>query len=419
MSDASRRVVITGVGAVTSLGLSAQETWEGMVAGRSGVGYITAFDSALFEVHIASEVRNFKPEEVLGRRQVRRLDRFTQFAVYSAQMAVEDSGLDLPPATDEEADRIGVIVGSGIGGLIEIETQHRRLLEQGPGRISPFMIPKLMVNAASGNISIRFGVKGPNTAVATACASGAHAVGDALRVIQRDEADVMITGGSEAAVTGMGIGGFDAMRAISRRNDDPQGASRPFELDRDGFVMGEGAGILVVEELEHARKRGARIYAEVVGYGASGDASHIAAPEPEGKGAALAISRALKDARLNPDDIDYINAHGTSTPRGDITETRAVHTVFGPHADRLPISSNKSMIGHLLGASGGVELIMTARTLAEGLMPPTINYHTPDPQCDLDYVPNEARQATVEVAMSNSFGFGGHNCSLLLKRFTG
>ncbi len=419
MSEASRRVVITGVGAVTSLGLSAQETWEGMVAGRSGVGYITAFDSTLFEVHIASEVRNFKPEEVLGRRQVRRLDRFTQFAVYSAQMAVEDSGLDLPPATDEEADRIGVIVGSGIGGLIEIETQHRRLLEQGPGRISPFMIPKLMVNAASGNISIRFGVKGPNTAVATACASGAHAVGDAMRVIQRDEADVMITGGSEAAVTGMGIGGFDAMRAISRRNDDPQGASRPFDLDRDGFVMGEGAGILVVEELEHARKRGARIYAEVVGYGASGDASHIAAPEPEGKGAALAISRALKDAHLNPDDVDYINAHGTSTPLGDITETRAVHTVFGPHADRLPISSNKSMVGHLLGASGGVELIMTARTLVEGLMPPTINYHTPDPQCDLDYVPNDAREATVEVAMSNSFGFGGHNCSLVLKRFTG
>ena len=266
---------------------------------------------------------------------------------------------------------------------------------------------------------IRFGLKGPNTAVATACASGAHAVGDALRVIQRDEADAMITGGSEAAITGMGIGGFDAMRAISRRNDDPQGASRPFDLDRDGFVMGEGAGILVVEELEHARKRGARIYAEVVGYGASGDASHITAPEPEGKGAALAISRALEDARLNPDDVDYINAHGTSTPLGDITETRAVHTVFGPHADRLPISSNKSMVGHLLGASGGVELIMTARTLAEGLMPPTINYHTPDPQCDLDYVPNEAREATVEVAMSNSFGFGGHNCSLVLKRFTG
>ncbi len=419
MSDVSRRVVVTGVGAVTSLGLSARDTWEGMTAGRSGVDVVSAFDSAAFQVHIASEVRNFEPKDVLDRREVRRLDRFTQFAMYAAQMAVADSGLELPPATAEEADRIGVIVGSGIGGLIEIETQHRRLLADGPGRISPFMIPKLMVNAASGNISIRFGVKGTNMAVASACASGAHAVGDATRIIQRDEADVMITGGSEAAVTGMGIGGFDAMRAISRRNDDPQGASRPFDLDRDGFVMGEGAGILVVEELEHARKRGARIHAELVGYGASGDASHIAAPEPEGKGAALAMERALKDAHLNPDDVDYINAHGTSTPLGDITECRAVHTVFGPYAKRLAISSNKSMIGHLLGASGGVELIMTCYTIAEGIMPPTINYHTPDPECDLDFVPNEARDAKVDVAMSNSFGFGGHNCSLLLKRFTG
>lgn len=419
MSAAARRVVITGVGAVTSLGLSASETWAGMVAGRSGVDYITSFDSSPFQVHIASEVRNFKPEEVLDRRELRRVDRFAQFALYCAMMAVEDAGLELPPATEEEAARIGVIVGSGIGGLIEIETQHRRLLEQGPGRISPFMIPKLMLNAASGNIAIHFGLRGPNTAVATACASGAHAVGDAFRVIQRGEADVMITGGSEAAITAMGIGGFDSMRAISRRNDDPQGASRPFDLDRDGFVMGEGAGILVLEELEHARRRGARIYAELVGYGASGDASHIAAPEPEGRGAALAISRALRDARINPDEVDYINAHGTATPLGDITETRAVHTVFGPHARRLAISSNKSMIGHLLGASGAVELIMTAFTIAEGVIPPTINYHTPDPECDLDYVPNQAREADVEVAMCNSFGFGGHNCSLLLKRFTG
>ena len=419
MSVDARRVVITGVGAVTSLGLEARKVWAGMVAGRSGVGYITAFDSAAFQAHIASEVRNFKPKEVLDRREVRRLDRFTQFALYSSIMAVEDAGLDLPPATEEEATRIGVIVGSGIGGLIEIETQHRRLLEQGPGRISPFMIPKLMVNAASGNISIRFGLQGPNTAVATACASGAHAVGDAFRVIQRDEADVMITGGSEAAITPMGIGGFDAMRAISRRNDDPQGASRPFDRDRDGFVMGEGAGILVLEELQHALGRGARIYAELVGYGASGDASHIAAPQPEGRGAAMAIARALKDAHLDPDAVDYINAHGTSTPLGDITETRAMHAVFGPHAHRLAISSNKSMVGHLLGASGGVELIMTSFTIAEGIIPPTINYHTPDPECDLDYVPNQAREARVQVAMCNSFGFGGHNCSLLLKRFTG
>jgi 3-oxoacyl-[acyl-carrier-protein] synthase II len=412
-------VVVTGVGAVTSLGLSARETWEGMLAGRSGVDYITSFDSAPFQVHIASEVRSFDVDELLDRRESRRLDRFTQFAVVSAGMAIEDAGLELPPATEEEAERIGVIVGSGIGGLTEIETQHRRLLEQGPGRISPFMIPKLMVNAASGNISIRFGLQGPNTAVATACASGAHAVGDAYKVIQRDEADVMVTGGSEAAITPMGVGGFDSMRAISRRNDDPQGASRPFDLNRDGFVMGEGSGILVVEELEHAVRRGARIYAELVGYGASGDASHIAAPQPEGRGAALAISRALKDARVDPDDVDYINAHGTSTPLGDITETRAIHGVFGPHAEKLAISSNKSMIGHLLGASGGVELIITAYTVAEGILPPTINYRTPDPECDLDYVPNDTREMPVGVAMSNSFGFGGHNCCLLLKRFTG
>jgi 3-oxoacyl-[acyl-carrier-protein] synthase II len=339
--------------------------------------------------------------------------------MFAAVEAARDSGLDLPPPSEEEADRMGVIVGSGIGGLIEIETQHRRLLSEGPGRISPFMIPKLMVNAASGNISIRFGFKGPNTAVATACASGAHAIGDAYRVIQRDEADLMICGGSEAAVTGMGLGGFDSMRALSRRNDDPQGASRPFDKDRDGFVMGEGAGILVLEELAHAEARGARIYAELVGYGASGDASHIAAPEPEGRGAALAMQRSLKDAELDPEAIGYINAHGTSTPLGDITESRAVHALFGPHARKLCISSNKSMIGHLLGASGGVELSMTALGISEGVIPPTINYHTPDPECDLDYVPNATRELQVEAAMSNSFGFGGHNCSLILTRFTG
>jgi len=415
----SRRAVITGVGAVTSLGLTAREVWEGMKAGRSGVGYITAFDSSAFKVHIASEVHGFDLTDIVDRREARRLDRFTQFALYSAVKAVADSGLEVPPATEEEAARMGVIVGSGIGGLIEIETQHRRLLQEGPGRISPFMIPKLMVNAASGNVSIRFGFKGPNTAVATACASGAHAIGDAFRVIQRDEADVMISGGSEAAITGMGLGGFDSMRALSRRNDCPQGASRPFDKDRDGFVMGEGAGILVIEELNHALARDARIYAELVGYGASGDASHIAAPEPEGKGAALAMVRALKDARMDPEQVGYINAHGTSTPLGDITETRAVHAVFGVHARRLCISSNKSMIGHLLGASGGVELGMTALALCEGIVPPTINYETPDPECDLDYVPNEAREKPVEVAMSNSFGFGGHNCSLIIKRFTG
>jgi 3-oxoacyl-[acyl-carrier-protein] synthase II len=415
----SRRVVITGVGAVTSLGLSARENWEAMVAGRSGVDYITAFDSTAFQVHIASEVRRFNPEELLDRREARRMDRFTQFAVYCAELAVRDAGLAVPFASEEEAARMGVIVGSGIGGLIEIETQHRRLLEEGPGRISPFMIPKLMVNAASGNVSIRYGCKGPNTAVATACASGAHAIGDAFRVIQRNEADIMLTGGSEAAITAMGLGGFDSMRALSRHNDPPQGASRPFDKHRDGFVLGEGAGIVVLEELEHARRRGARIYTELVGYGASADASHIAAPEPGGRGAAQAVVQALKDAQLDPDRVDYINAHGTSTPLGDITETKAVHAVFGPHARRLAVSSNKSMIGHLLGASGAVELIMTSYTIAEGIIPPTINYETPDPDCDLDYVPNEAREARVDVAISNSFGFGGHNCCLVVKRFAG
>ena len=417
MSAGSRRIVITGMGAVTGLGLGARENWEAMVAGRSGVDYITAFDSSAFQVHIASEVRHFNPEELLDRRDVRRMDRFTQFAVYCAELAVKDAGLELPFATEEEAARIGVIIGSGIGGLIEIETQHRRLLEEGPGRISPFMIPKLMVNAASGNVSIRYGFKGPNTAVATACASGAHAIGDAFRVIQRDEADIMLTGGSEAAITGMGLGGFDAMRALSRHNDPPQTASRPFDKNRDGFVLGEGAGIVVLEELEHARRRGARIHAELVGYGASADASHIAAPEPGGRGAAQAVVQALKDAQLNPDVVDYINAHGTSTPLGDITETKAIHAVFGPHARRLAVSSNKSMIGHLLGASGAVELIMTAYTISEGIIPPTINYETPDPECDLDYVPNQAREAVVDVAISNSFGFGGHNCCLVVKRF--
>jgi 3-oxoacyl-[acyl-carrier-protein] synthase II len=419
VTQSSRRVVVTGIGAVTSLGASAHETWEAVKAGRSGVDYITAFDSSDFKVHIASEVRDFSLEGLVERRDARRLDRFTQFAMYAAIKCVEDSGLSVPPATDAEADRIGVIVGSGIGGLIEIETQHRRLLAEGPGRISPFMIPKLMVNAASGNISIRFGFKGPNMAVATACASGAHAIGDAYRVIQRDEADVMICGGSEAAITGMGLGGFDSMRALSRRNDEPKRASRPFEKDRDGFVMGEGAGILVLEDLGYAKARGARIYAELIGYGASGDASHIAAPEPEGRGAALAMQRALKDARLDPEAISYINAHGTSTPLGDITECRAVHALFGEHARKLCISSNKSMFGHLLGASGGVELSMTALTISEGVIPPTINYETPDPECDLDVVPNTAREQEVEVAMSNSFGFGGHNCTLILKRFSG
>jgi 3-oxoacyl-[acyl-carrier-protein] synthase II len=375
------------------------------------VSTISSFDSSIFDVHIAGEIKNFDPESWMDRKQTRRLDRFAQFALAAATCAIKDSGLDLDKI---DPARAGVIVGSGIGGLTEIETQHCMLLTKGPNKISPFMIPKLMVNAAAGQISITFHLKGPNSAVATACASGTNAIGDAFKVIQRGEADIMVTGGTEAALTPMGVGGFSQMKALSRRNDAPEKASRPFDRNRDGFVMGEGAGILVLETYEHARRRGAHIYAEFLGYGMSGDGCHITAPDPEGRGAAQSMSDALRDARLNPEDIVYINAHGTSTPLNDAIETKSIKSVFNNHARKLAISSTKSMLGHLLGASGGVEMVACALMAERNVIHPTINYETPDPECDLDYVPNTARQLVADKIMSNSFGFGGHNATLII-----
>jgi len=407
----TRRVVITGMGTVNSLCSDLRGFWQGLCAGRSGIGPIEQFDTSAFKVKFGGEVKGFDPEAVLDARTARRLDRFAQFALVAATAAVRDSGLDFGR---EDPYRCGVILGSGIGGLNEFEEQHGRYLGGGPGRISPFVIPKMIANAAAGNISIQFGLCGLNTAVATACASAANATGDALRAIQGGYADVMVTGGSEAAMTPMGLGGFISARALSTRNSDPQGASRPFDKDRDGFVLSEGAGLVVLEELEHARRRDAHVYAEVLGCGCTADAHNITAPHPDGNGAARAMHLALADARLNPEDVQYINAHGTSTPLGDEAETRAVKQVFGGHARRLAISSTKSMLGHLLGASGGVELIATVLTIKHGVIPPTINYQTPDPGCDLDYVPNTARETRVRRAISNSFGFGGHNCCLAI-----
>ncbi|MER3416844.1 MAG: beta-ketoacyl-[acyl-carrier-protein] synthase II [Gemmataceae bacterium] len=410
-----RRVVITGMGTVNPLSHNVAEFWQALCAGRSGIGPIDLFDPSPFKVHFGGQVRHFDPEKTIDARTSRRLDRFAQFALVATVEAVRDSGLDF---SREDPRRIGVILGSGIGGLSEYEEQHTRLIKGGPGKISPFVIPKLMVNAAPGQISIYYGLRGPNMAVATACASAANAIGEALRCIQYGEADIMITGGSEAALTPMGLGGFIAARALSERNDAPHKASRPFDRDRDGFVLSEGCGILILEEAERARRRQARIYAELIGYGASADAYNITAPCPDGSGAAMAMEAALHDARCHPEDIDYINAHGTSTPLGDEAETKAIKQVFGSHARKLAVSSTKSMIGHLLGASGAVELIATAMTIHTGVVHPTINYENPDPACDLDYVPNEARQMRVRRAMSNSFGFGGHNACLVLSAFS-
>src|SRR5262245_56909651 len=407
----TRRVVLTGLGTVNPLSLDLKGYWDGSRAGRSGIAPIQQLDVSAFKVKFGGEVKGFDPDSLLDSKTARRIDRFTQFAMAAAIGAVADSGLDFGK---EDAHRCGCIVGSGIGGLSEFEEQHGRYLQGEPGKISPFVIPKMIVNAAPGNISIHFGLCGPNTAVSTACASAAHSIGDARRAIQWNYADVMITGGSEAAITPMGLGGFIAARALSNRNDDPSAASRPFEKDRDGFVLAEGAGILVLEELEHARRRDARIYAEVLGCGSTADAYHITAPHPCGAGAAKAMQLALRDAKLNPEDVQYINAHGTSTELGDEAETVAIKEVFGSHARKLAVSSTKSMIGHLLGASGGVELIATALTIKHGVIHPTINYQTPDPKCDLDYVPNTAREMRVRRAISNSFGFGGHNCCLVI-----
>ncbi|MBM4071902.1 MAG: beta-ketoacyl-ACP synthase II [Planctomycetes bacterium] len=407
----TRRVVITGMGTVNPLSSDLKVLWSDLCAGRSGIAPITQFDTTPFKVRFAGEVKNFTPEDYLDPKSVKRLDRFAQFAMIAALFAVKDSGIEL---SAEDTYRCGVALGSGIGGLNEYEDQHTRFIEGGPGKISPFTIPKMMVNAAPGNISIQLGICGPNTAVATACASAANAIGEAMRTIRYGDADIMITGGCEAAITPMGLGGFISARALSMRNDEPTLASRPFDRDRDGFVLSEGAGLLVLEELEHARRRGARVYAEVLGCASTADAHNITAPHPEGSGAATAMRLALKDARLNPDDIQYVNAHGTSTPLGDEAETRAIKQVFGNHARKLAISSTKSMLGHLLGASGGVELIAAALSIKTGVIHPTTNLDNADPACDLDYVPNTARESRVRNALSNSFGFGGHNCSLVI-----
>ncbi len=415
MRPEPRRVVITGMGVVTALGDHLDRFWSSLCDGRSGVGPLTLFDTTEFKVHFGGQVRDWDPVSRFGVKETRHLDRFAQFALAGAIAAVDDSGIDFsayPPHS------CGVVIGSGIGGLNEFEAQHTVMMQKGPSRISPFTIPKLMVNAASGQVSIRWGLKGPNSAVATACASAANAIGDAFKMIQNGWADVMVTGGSEAAITHMGLGGFASMRALSTRNDDPERASRPFDRDRDGFILAEGAGILVIEAEEVARARGARIYAEVLGYGMSADGSHITAPDEEGRGAARAMKLCLDDAGLPPDKVGYINAHGTSTGLGDLAETKAMKAVFGPHASRLMVSSTKSQLGHLLGASGGVELIISAMAIQRGVLPPTINLDHPDEGCDLDYIPHTAREVRVDHVMSNSFGFGGHNASLLIGRYS-
>jgi 3-oxoacyl-[acyl-carrier-protein] synthase II len=409
-----RRAVVTGLGVVTSLGRAVGGFWDRLVRGDSGVGPITLFDTSGFRVQFGGQVP-WEPEQenISNAKDLRRIDRFAQFAIASAIDAVADSGLDF---STEDPYRCGVAIGSGIGGLNEFEAQHERLHTKGIDKVSPFFIPKLLLNTASGHVSTMFGAKGVNIATATACASAANSIGSALRAIQYGDADVMLTGGSEAALTPMGLAGFQNMRALSFRSEAPQQASRPFDVDRDGFVLAEGSGVVVLEELEHARRRGARIYGELKGYGASGDAGHITQPDEEGLGASRAMAMALRDAGLDTDAVDYINAHGTSTPLGDKAETAAVKRVFGVHAKRLALSSTKSQLGHTLGASGGIELVVCALSIDRGVIAPTINLETPDPDCDLDYTPKVAREARIRVAMSNNFGFGGHNASLILSR---
>lgn len=409
-----RRVVITGMGPVTPVGIGTDDYWRALLDGVSGVGRITHFDASEFTTRIAAEVKGFDPEQYIERKEARRMDRFVQFAVAAARIALEDSRLDIRA---DNADRVGVLIGSGIGGTGTWEEQHSVLLERGPGRVSPFFVPMLISDMGSGMVSIIFGAKGPNMTVVTACATATHAIGEAFEIIKRGDADVMIAGGSEAAVTPLAVAGFCSMRALSTRNDDPEHASRPFDLHRDGFVMGEGAGIVIVEELDHALARGAPVRAEIIGYGASGDAYHITAPAPEGEGAARSMAAAISDAGIQPEDVDYINAHGTSTDANDKLETAAIKKVFGGHAYKVAISSTKSMIGHLLGAAGAVEAIACICALRDGAVPPTTNYETPDPECDLDYVPNAARKLDAKIAMSNSFGFGGHNATLVIAKY--
>lgn len=407
-------MVITGVGAVTPLGLSAETLWKACLTGCSGVSPITGFDASAYTTRFAAEIKEWDPSPYMGVREARRMDRFIQFASGAAQMALADSGLTID---DENRDRIGVYIGSGIGGLGTIEEQHRILLERGPGRVSPFIIPGIICDMGAGMVSIQIGARGPNSCVTTACATGTNSIGDAFHIIRRGDADAMVAGGAEACITPLGMAGFCSARSLSTRNDAPERASRPFDAERDGFVMGEGSGVVILESLEMAQARGANIYAEIVGYGMSGDAHHITAPSPGGEGAARAMRAALRCAGMQPEEIDYVNAHGTSTDLNDKNETAAIKAVLGEHAYKIPVSSTKSMTGHLIGAAGAVEAILCALTIRDSVIAPTINQETPDPDCDLDYVPNQARKASVDVAMSNSFGFGGHNATIILKRF--
>ncbi len=408
-----RRVVVTGLGVISPVGNTKDEFWTSLVKGTNGVGPMKSFDCKDYTSRIAGEVKDFIPHPFIPKKELRRMEKFVQFAVTAAKEAVEDSGLDIEK---EDPFNIGVLVGSGIGSLRIIEEQHKVILQKGPSRITPFLIPMLIVNMASGHISIMLKVKGPNSCTTTACAAGSHAIGSALRIIQNGEADVMITGGTESCITALGVGGFCALKALSTRNDEPQKASRPFDKDRDGFIIAEGAGIVILEEYEHAKKRNAKVYAEVVGFGMSGDGYHMTAPDPSAEAPARCMAKALEDGGIKPEEVSYINAHGTSTYLNDKVETLAIKNVFGDYAKKLPVSSTKSMTGHLLGAAGGIEFIACCLTIKNSIIPPTINYEIPDPDCDLDYVPNKAREKKVNVTLSNSLGFGGHNASLCLKK---
>ncbi len=408
------RVVITGLGMVTPLGTGVEKSWRGLIAGQSGIGEIDAFDASQYACRIAGQVKDFEPADFIPAKEVKKMDRFIQFALAASDMAMEDAKLRV---SDEDAHNVGTLIGSGIGGLPAIEQYHKVLLERGPSRITPFFIPMLIVNLAPGQVSIRHNLKGPNLSVVTACATGTHAIGEAFKIIQRGEAKAMVAGGTEAVICPLAVGGFASMKALSTSNDEPAGASRPFDLERNGFVMGEGAGIMVLEEMEYAMERGADIYGEVIGFGMSGDAYHISSPSPDGGGAISCIQNCMQDAGLRPEQVDYINAHGTSTYANDRQETAAIRKVFGEYADKLAISSTKSMVGHLLGAAGGVEAVICALVLKHGIIPPTINYENPDPECDLDYVPNRARNRRVRAVLSNSFGFGGTNAALAMRAF--
>jgi len=410
----NRRVVVTGVGMVTPVGLDTETSWEGLIAGRSGIGPITQFDDKEIPTQIAGEVKGFDAAKYIEPKEIKKMDRFIHLAIAASQLAMDSARL---PITPGNAERVGVIAGAGIGGLPAIERSYKAYMEKGYRRITPFFIPMSIINELAGHISMRFGAKGPNVSVVTACATGTHSIGDAYKIIQRGDADAMFAGGAESCICPLGVGGFNAMKALSTRNSEPGRASRPFDAERDGFVIGEGAGIVVLEELESARKRGGTILAEVIGYGLSGDAYHITSPAPNGEGAARCMNMAIKNAGISPADVGYINAHGTSTKYGDELETMAIKTVFGDHARKVPVSSTKSMIGHLLGAAGGVEAVISVLALVRGVLPPTINLENPDPECDLDYIPNTARKLSVEIAMSNSFGFGGTNATLIFRKY--